>query len=403
MRRNARMDTKQDNLDSGAIPQGRSILLAMSWYDHRTHLGISRFAKQHGWRVDARMANSTEMAWGWKGDGVITKIGCSGIDEDLRRFVDQLDCPIVDLSMFGPQLGYSALEFDPEQIGEMAAGHFIERGFAHFAWFPALGAMPIRMRGDGFAGAVKAMAGQQTHMIAPPSGEAATSRDWAQDEARLGADLAALPRPLAVLCFNDEWGARIIRACEAAGLRIPEDVAVLGVDDNQLVCEHQPVTLSSVRLDLERWGMVAAQKLGLMMAEGEKPVPPSIELLPPSGISVRQSSDVISVDHADVLRAARFIAERHHQQISAADVIGHGRLSGSGLKQAFRKHLGRSISDEIRRVRYEHTRRLLTETDWTLDRVAQAVGLGDARGLHRLFSHYHDETPTEYRKRHTPS
>ncbi|MCA9299695.1 MAG: hypothetical protein KDA28_11545, partial [Phycisphaerales bacterium] len=113
----------------------RLILLAMSWYDHRVHLGISKYAKERGWRVDARMANSTEMAWGWQGDGVITKLGCSTLDEEIRDFVLGLECPTVDMSVFGPGEGLPAIEFDPLQIGRLAATHFIERGFRRFAWY----------------------------------------------------------------------------------------------------------------------------------------------------------------------------------------------------------------------------------------------------------------------------
>ena len=391
------MDTKQDNLDTHRIPTGKSVLLAMSWYDHRTHLGISRFAKQHGWRVDARMANSTEMAWGWKGDGVITKIGCSAIDEDLQAFISELDCPKVDLSVFGPDLGYPAIEFDPNEIGKLAADHFLERGFSHFAWFPEMDALPVRMRCDGFKRAIQDRTGGIVHPIGLNSTDQASS-DWSSEELDLGRRIEQLPKPVAVLCFNDEWGARVIRACESVGLRVPEDVAVLGVDDNQLICEHQPITLSSVQLDLEHWGMIAATKLGELMNSPESAPEAGIEFIPPRGISARQSTEVVSVEHTDVAQAARFIAENFDRKISVADVIAHSRLSGSGLKQAFRKHLGRSINDELRRVRAEHIRRLLCETDWTLDHIAESVGLNDSRSLHRLFAQTHDETPTEYRK-----
>lgn len=388
----------QDNLDSVQVPTGRSVLLAMSWYDHRTHLGISRFAKKHGWRVDARMANSTEMAWGWRGDGVITKIGCSTVDEDLREFITQLNCPTIDLSMFGPDLGFPSLEFDPAQIGRLAAKHFLERGLTNFAWFPYVNALPITMRREGFESAIQQLASASVHRIPIPE-STANDTDWTSEEILLARHLATLPRPIAVLCFNDEWGSRIIRACETAGLRVPEDVAVLGVDDNQLICEHQPVTLSSVQLDLEYWGMVAAAKLGQLMGKPVMVHEPKLEFIAPRGISVRESTDVISVDHSDVLQAAKYIAERYKNGINTSDVIRHGRLSSSGLKQAFRKHLGRTINDEIRRVRYEHTRRLLVETDWTLDRIANEVGLNDARSLHRLFALHHDETPNEYRRK----
>ena len=108
---------------------------------------------------------------------------------------------------------------------------------------------------------------------------------------------------------------------------------------------------------------------------------------------------MLAISHPDVAQAARFIAENYARNITASDVVAQSRLSGSGLKRAFRTHLRRSISDEIQRVRYEAIRRLLTDTDWTLDRVAGDVGLGSARNLHRLFERYTSLSPSEFRRK----
>ncbi|MCA9298939.1 MAG: helix-turn-helix domain-containing protein, partial [Phycisphaerales bacterium] len=193
---------------------------------------------------------------------------------------------------------------------------------------------------------------------------------------------------------------RVIRACERVGLRVPEDVAVLGVDDNELVCEHLSVPLSSVGLDLEMWGAMAAARLGALMDRpaGAPPPEPTLELFAPRQIVTRQSTDILAVAHPDVAAAAKYIATHFASRLTARDVIDQSRLSGSGLKQAFRTHLRRSISDEIQRVRLEAVRRLLVETDWTLDRIASDVGLGDVRNLHRLFDRFEQESPTEYRR-----
>lgn len=392
------MNTECDNLSTPASLQGRSILLAMSWYDHRVHLGISRFAKAHGWRVDARMANSTEMAWGWKGDGVITKFGCSTLDTEIRDFVLGLGCPAIDLSVFGPTEGISAIEFDPLQIGRLAAAHFIERGFRRFAWFPDIDQPPIRLRREGFEQALadEGFGPESVVCIAP--GDQDTP--WEHSERWLGERLRSMELPIGVLCFNDEWGSRILRACEGVGLRVPKDVAVLGVDNNELVCEHLSVPLSSVALDFESWGMSAATRLSeLMDHTNVESSPAALELMAPQGIVTRQSTDTLAISHPDVARAARFIAENYGKRLTASDVIAHGRLSGSGLKQAFRSHLRRSISDEIQRVRFEAVQNLLRTTDWTLDRIAQDCGLGNVRNLHRLFAKFENDSPSSYRKR----
>lgn len=391
------MNTECDILDTPSPRSGRSVLLAMSWYDHRVHLGISKFAKAHGWRVDARMANSTEMAWGWTGDGVITKLGCSTLDAEIRDFVLGLGCPAIDMSVFGPSEGLPAIEFDPVAIGRLAATHFIERGFRKFAWFPLIDQPPITIRRQGFA---DALAAEGFHVDCLTSIEPTTSAaGWEVSELTLGRQLASLDSPVGVLCFNDEWGSRVIRACEQVGLSVPRDVAVLGVDDNELVCEHLSVPLSSVSLDFESWGMSAAERLGLLMDDTDQAKHPELELITPRGVITRQSTDVLAISHPDVAKAARYIAEHFTKRITASDVIIQSRLSASGLKQAFRTHLRRSISDEIQRVRYEAVQLYLRTTDWTLDHIAKETGLGDVRNLHRLFERYEAESPTQYRKR----
>jgi len=392
------MYTECDNPGSTPTLQGRSILLAMSWYDHRVHLGISRFAKARGWRVDARMANSTEMAWGWKGDGVITKLGCSTLDTEIRDFVLGLGCPAIDLSVYGPTEGISAIEFDPLLIGRLAAAHFIERGFRRFAWFPDINQPPIRLRREGFERALseEGFGPEAVVRITPGDQDA----PWEQSERSLGERLRSMELPIGVLCFNDEWGSRILRACEGVGLRVPQDIAVLGVDNNELVCEHLSVPLSSVSLDFESWGMSAATRLAdLMDLRSERRPSAALELMAPQGIVTRQSTDTLAISHPDVARAARFIAENYGKRLTASDVIAHGRLSGSGLKQAFRTHLRRSISDEIQRVRFEAVQNLLRTTDWTLDRIAEDCGLGNVRNLHRLFARFEQGSPSEFRKR----
>ncbi len=392
------MNTECDNPGTRNSQSGRSILLAMSWYDHRVHLGISRFAKAHGWRVDARMANSTEMAWGWKGDGVITKLGCSTLDTEIRDFVLGLGCPAIDLSVFGPSVGISAIEFDPLLIGQLAARHFIERGFRRFAWFPDIDQPPIRLRLEGFERALEQEGFEPEALVR--LGPGATDAAWERGEAELGDRLASIRAPVGVLCFNDEWGSRVIRACERAGLRVPQDVAVMGVDDNELICEHLSVSLTSVALDFESWGTASASRLGeLMDAGAARRTDAGLELIRPRGVVTRQSTDVLAISHPDVAHAARYIAANYKQRLMASDVIRQSRLSGSGLKQAFQTHLRRSISDEIQRVRYEAMRKLLIETDWTLDRVADEVGLGNARNLHRLFARFEQSSPSEFRKR----
>jgi LacI family transcriptional regulator len=363
------------------------VLLALSWYDQRVHQGVARFAAAHGWELDARMAYSRERAWGWRGDGVLAKLGCSRVDEELVRFVKSLALPTVDLSVFGPSLGVPGVEFDPQGIGE------------RFAFFPALDDEPIAARRRGFAAALAAR-GRELALLAPVDA-AQGERGWMAAEEELGARLARASEagPLGVLAFNDEWAAQLVRAADRAGLDVPGRVAVLGVDDQALACESARVPLSSVALDFEGWGEAAAALLDRAM-DGEK-LPGELVLHPAGRVVARLSTDVVAVAHPDVRAAVDLIARELPSGISVDDVVQKSRLSRSGLKSAFARTLGRSIQEELERARSQRIELRLRETDWSLERIASDVGLANTRTLQRLFARRNGCSPSEYRERHT--
>jgi len=384
-------------MDTKSSPsRRRSVLLALAWYDHRAHRGATRYALEHGWHLDATMANAQEFAWGWRGDGVLCKLGCTKRRGDLIKFVHDLALPAVDLSVFGEECGMPSIEFDAEVIAKQAADHLLERGLRHFAWYPAMADAPVKLREQAF-GRTLAAEGFDMHALAveEPVGKA---MQWQEAAMRLGEQLAALPRPLGVLAFSDEWGLRVLEACSRVGLRVPEDVAVLGINNNTLVCESLSVPLSSVVLDMEEWAYRACEMLDRLM-DGEDVSARRIAF-PSQGVVARQSTDVIAVDHTDVKRAVTFIAEQYGRPIGVDDVVAATRMTRSGLKRAFKTHLRRSIREEVQRVRIHHIKRLLTETDWTIETIASEVGLGGARQLYQTFERVETVTPRGYRLRH---
>jgi len=371
----------------------RSVLLALAWYDHRAHLGAKRYAMEHGWHLDATMANSKEYAWGWSGDGVLCKLGCTILHEELVDFVQKTGLPAVDMSVFGPHYGLPSIEFDSSVIAQQSVVHLLERGLRHFAWYPSQIDPPVLLREEAFRQALSAE-GFDLHQLVPESPKGQKTQ-WQEAAQRLGQQLAALPHPVGVLTFSDEWGLRVLEACSRAGLRVPEDIAVLGINNNTLVCESLAVPLSSVVLDMEQWAYTACAKLDRLM-DGES-TPATMTLFPSSGIISRQSTDVLAVEHKDVKAAAHFIAEHYHESISVDDVVAATRMTRSGLKRAFKTHLRRSISDEVQRVRMLHIKRLLVDTDWTIETIAHEVGLGGVRQLYQIFERTELITPRQFR------
>jgi len=380
---------------AGARPR-RSVLLALAWYDHRAHRGATRYAIEHGWHLDATMANSQEFAYGWQGDGVICKLGCTRLHPAYLDFVRGLGLPAVDLSVFGQDAGLPSLEFDPRDIAQQARAHFFERGLHHFAWFPDDPNPPIRFRQRAF---VRALAEQdhQAHLIRSfHTGD--KQKSWRDAAQELGEHLRSLPRPLGVLCFSDEWGLKVLEACQRVGLSVPEDVAVLGINNNTLVCESLSVPLSSIMLDMEAWAYRACAMLDRLM-DGN-PVQRGLTPFPAGGVVTRRSTDVVACEHPEVARAVAFIAEHYHRPIGVDDVVEATRMTRPGLKRAFSRHLRRSIREEIQRIRVRHIKRLLRETDYTVESIAAEVGLAGPRQLYQTFERVESMTPRQYRVTH---
>lgn len=381
-------------------PPRRSVLLALAWYDYRAHRGATRYALENGWHLDATMAQSQEFAHGWQGDGVICKLGCTRLHPPYLEFVQSLGLPAVDLSVFGAEAGLPSLEFDPADIAQQAQSHFFERGLHHFAWFPDDDAPPIRFRQTAFQ-KVMSRQGHDVHTLqATPDN--LQSVNWQDAAHALGRQLLELPKPLGVLCFSDEWGLKVLEACQRVGLSVPEDVAVLGINNNTLVCESLSVPLSSVMLDMERWAYRACQMLDEMMDNndtGQGVMTP----FPASGVVTRRSTDVLACDHPQVLSAIDFIASHYHKPIGVDDVVEATDMTRPGLKRAFARHLRRSIREEIQRVRVKHIKRLLIETDDTIESIAKAVGFGGPRQLYQTFERVESITPRRYRLMHRTS
>lgn len=376
----------------------RSVLLALAWYDHRAHQGATRYALEHGWHLDASMAQSQEFAHGWQGDGVICKLGCTKLHPDYLDFVTTLNLPAVDLSIFGQDAGLPCLEFDPVDIARQAQAHFFERGLHHFAWFPDDDAPPLMMRKRAFVQTMDQL-GHKVHLVPAFHGDD-PGKGWQQSAQVLGEHLQNLPRPIGVLCFSDEWGLKVLEACQRVGLSVPGDVAVLGINNNTLVCESLSVPLSSVALDMEAWAYQACAMLDNIM-DGN-PAPTGMTHYPSTGVVTRRSTDVVACDHPEVARAVRFIADNYHKPIGVDDVVEATRMTRPGLKRAFSRHLRRSIREEVQRVRVRHIKRLLTETDWTVETIAAEVGLAGARQLYQTFERVESLTPRQYRLKHRP-
>lgn len=324
---------------------------------------------------------------GWKGDGLIARIETPRI----ARAVVKTGLPAVDLSAarLVPHLPW--VETNDEEIARLAADHLLERGFRRFAFCGDPRFNWSTWREKHFA-AHLALSGHACAVFRPqgPGGDvAAEAREltrWLQD----------LPKPVGIMAGYDIRGEQILNACRAAGLAVPDEVAVIGVDDDALLCELASPPLSSVIPNAHRAGYEAAELLDRLMA-GKK-VAAAARLISPLGVAARQSTDVLAVDDRDVARAVQYIREHACEGINVSDVLRVVPLSRRVLEQRFQRLLGHSPHGEILQVRLNRVKQLLSQTDLPLYVIAERTGFEHIEYLSVVFKRETGSAPSAYRK-----
>jgi LacI family transcriptional regulator len=278
----------------------------------------------------------------------------------------------------------------------VGAEHLLERGFTELLFYAhAYDTHATRKRLEGFQSAVE-RAGARFHRLIwderPRSERGQPRLPW------LASKLSALPLPLAVMALNDHVAIEVLEACETAQLRVPERVAVLGVDNDQLVTNLTSVPVSSVDSSRERIGYEAAALLDRLIDGQPKPREPI--LIPPAGVVTRTSTDILAVTDADVAIAIRYIWAHACEPISVNDVAAETSLSRRRMQDLFLKHVGHTISDEIRRRRVDHAKHLLAETQTKVGLIANQSGFGSAERMSKVFKQVVGLTPHAYRERY---
>lgn len=381
--------SKRPNQATRVSPSKRlRVLLAMEWLDTELNLGVAEFARTHNWVVDDVVSHTGQPDPDWNGDGIIALL--RNPKSELVRFVRNVNVPVVDLVNELPDINVPRVLADNVAIGRVAAEHLLSCGLQYFAFLNLWNSQVEQERMAGFRAAVEA-AGREFFEIRQtfkPKGHSQTV-EWIRDE------LLKLPRPLGAMGQHDREAIYIIQACEMAGLHVPEQVAVVGSDNDPILCEIGPVPLSSVDNRRRNQGFEAARLLDALM-RGEKP-PKESSRVPTGPVIVRYSSEVLAVSDPDLSRALRFIADNYRRPISVQDVVEHVDVTRRRLYMLFEEHLGRPIHAEILRRRLDLARNLLVTTTNKLYAVARACGFSDAQQFTRVFTRECDIAPSRYR------
>jgi LacI family transcriptional regulator len=371
----------------------RRVLVALGWYDYRLHRGIERYAEQHAWSLTANLAREKIIPWGWQGDGILAWLGAW---DELAEFVEKQNKPTVDFSFRRPHLQFPRVLEDHAHAARLVAEHFLARGFANFKFYSDAPNWSYDERAHGFIAALKAEGSPCTWLQWHQSPAFQSDRDqWNRKRLWLASRLRKAPKPLAVFAANDQHALDVLEACETAGLKVPDEVAIVGAENYLLAPDAMHTPISSVDTNLELLGYRGAELLDQMM-QGRRP-PKTPLRVPAAGVVVRKSSDLLAVTHKGVARSLQFIWEHSHEPISVKNLVAVAAMSRRGLHKAFIEHLGRTPGEELHRARIERAKQVLTETDHKMEVVANMCGYHSANSFCVAFKQATGSSPKQFR------
>lgn len=356
--------------------------------------GITTYLRTHGeWSIylEQREERSPLPDWllKWEGDGII----CRWTTPELAQHLRKMKIPVVDLNDRFGYLKLPRVGSDMIAIGRMAAEHLLERGFRNIAYcgFTEMEWSLARRRGveDAVSGVGNFCGALESDIKDVQKFQVERERK------RIVKWLKTLPIPVGIVTCNDVRGYHVLDALRGLDLVVPEEVAVVGVDNSATYCNIATPPLSSVRPNTKRVGIEAAALLDRMMS-GQKPEEPE-KLVPPIEVVTRQSSDVLAVPDPLIARAIQLIRKHACDGWRVEDVLSALSVPRPILERGFRRYLDRSPHEELRRVRLKRVKQLLSETDWTLERIAERAGFDHPEYMMVQFKRVFGITPTQWR------
>jgi len=382
------------NLNRRRIPRVALLVETTRTYTRELLSGVRRYIAAHGpWStfLELRALDSSPPAWlrYWDGDGILTRT----FTQEMADLIAATGLPAVELRATNLADGRPFVGMDNVHIGRAVAEHFFERGYRQFAAYSLQTESFFIERVRNFVSTVEAFGCPCSEL---PESSSDSVSDWEQSQARLIVWLEKLPKPVGIFAANDQLGVRLLEACQSAGIAVPEEVAVVGAENEETLCAFATPPLTSVRFDGQAVGYAAAEMLDSLM-QSKSPSPREI-LIPPKGIVVRASSDELVINDPLVAQAARLIRENAMTGLNVDDLCRKLNASRSTLDRRMRAALKRSPKEEITRIRFREVERLLRETDLTIEVIAEQTGFAHSNYLQAAFKQTYGQTPGQFRR-----
>ena len=382
-----------------SIPHIALLIEASREYARGLLRGVSRYHHEHGpWSIYFVPHGLDELppSWlkNWNGDGILCRI-------NSRRMADAMlatGIPVVDLRGAIAGLSIPFVGLDNRPIARLGYEHLQHCGLKNFAFCgsPRGENPPQDLRSDYFVELVEQ--GGQNCAVFPGVSSRKQKSSWEQEQERIARWLKQLRKPVGIMTSNDDRGHQVLDACRRAGLNVPDEVAVIGVDNDTNLCNLCTPALSSIDTNASSVGYEAAALLMRLMRGGKAPREPVL-VGSPRGLVPRQSTDMLAIDDDEVAKALRYIREHACGGIRVSDVLAQTRHSPSTLERRIKALFGRSLKSEITRVRLESAKLLLQETNLKVSQIASRAGFNESKYFCEVFRSVEGVTPTTYRKR----
>ena len=362
-------------------------------YTRELLYGVRKYISEHGnWStfVELRALDSEPPAWLhiWKGDGILTRT----FSKSMQQAIEATGLPAVELRSPKLSPNLPLVGMDNHEMGSMVAEHFFNRGYTNFATYTLDVEVFFQERVSNF---IETLRDRSHRCSVLPSWGDSNEVDWEEGQNRLCEWLEGLPKPVGIYAANDQLGVHILDACQRIDISVPEEVAVVGNENEELLCEFATPTLTSVRFDGKQVGYRAAEMLDRLMSGEDVP---QQTLIAPLGVVTRGSTDDLVINDQLVRVAVRKIRENATSGLNVDGICQLLNVSRSTLERRMKAALNRTPKEEFLRTKFKEVERLLRDTDLTIETISDQTGFSHCEYLQNAFKGRYGVSPGQFRK-----